>query len=652
MLRAHRPPAELVVRAAPRAGYLTPEQAPMPAASAKRIGEDALETLRRVFLHETFRPGQEEIVRHVASGGDAFVLKPTGGGKSLCYQVPALLRPGVAVVISPLIALMKDQVDALRARGVRAAALTATTHPSEQRETRQAIGEGTLDLLYVAPERLDVHSFRQMMSGTTVSLFAVDEAHCVSQWGHDFRSSYLTIGDYLDRHPGVPRIALTATADPDTQEDVAARLGLQGARVFRDSFDRPNIAIDVRERADGIAQVAELLSEDPGVNAIVFCQTRKKVDETAAILLSRGFNAIPYHAALDQAERTRNQERFLSESPVVAVATIAFGMGIDKPDVGLVIHTAMPSTVEGYYQEIGRAGRDGRPSRAVMLASPSDAASAMRHLRHRLDEAGENQASRQQAMNGIRKLQVMQGFVESASCRRSTLLRCFGEEHPGGCGSCDRCLRPVRTWDATREASLLVRAVAQSGQRFGTGYLIEVLQGLDTERVKANGHDALACFGTARTVTRKRWQSVARQLAADGYVRMAPSGALVLDEKGRDLLAGKGRVFQSTGAGQRPDVRKANGAGLPEGLRVLLEGLVAERERIAAMKGIAPEEVAGDRAVEWMVATLPADEDELAACPSLTREQAREHGPSFVALVAAHLQSRDAGALPEFNLWG
>jgi len=624
----------------------------MPPVSAKRPGESPGEVLARVFGFASFRPGQEEIVRHVASGRDAFVLKPTGGGKSLCYQVPALLRPGTCIVLSPLVALMKDQVDALRRAGVRAAALTAATPYGEVREIRAALADGSLDFLYVAPERLDVGSFRFMVEGVPLSLFAVDEAHCVSQWGHDFRESYLRVGEFMDRRPDVPRIALTATADEATRADVVARLGLAEARVFSDSFDRPNLEIDVRHRKGGREQLLDLLRETVGGSAIVFCNSRRKVDETAAYLSEQGIDAIPYHASLADETRTAHQDRFLREERAVAVATVAFGMGIDKPNVRLVVHMDMPPTVEGYYQEIGRAGRDGLPSRAVMLASDADAAQSMRFLKEELD-ACKDASGREPVLSRMRKLQAMQGYVESAACRRANLLRCFGEEHPGDCGNCDRCRSPVETYDATSDCRLLLDAVTVLGQRYGIGYVTEVLGGLMSERVVSNGHEMSSAFGRGKHLTRKQWASIARQMSVEGYLAVGPTGALELTELSWQVRMGRlGVALADPAGGRRKGIRKRRGEGLPPERKSLLDALVDLRYRLASERGIPAHALVSDRAIEGLLAAMPATLAEMSSVEGMG-DRVEDCGRQFLDLIAGHLRKREDDMAPQVvNLFG
>lgn len=624
----------------------------MPPRSAKVPGESPLGALRRVFGYQSFRPGQEEIVSHVASGGDAFVLMPTGGGKSLCYQVPALLRPGACVVLSPLVALMKDQVDALRRLGVRAAALTSVTPYAETAEIRTALAKGTLDFLYVAPERLEMDSFRFMMEGIEISLFAIDEAHCVSQWGHDFRSSYLRIGEFLDRRPEVPRIALTATADPTTRADVIARLGLEGARIFVSSFDRPNIDIEVRERRQWREQLISLLCEPRRGSAIVYCGSRRKVDETAIFLAENGIDAIPYHASLDHATRTANQDRFIREENGVAVATVAFGMGIDKPNVRLVVHLDMPTTVEGYYQEIGRAGRDGQPSKAVMLTTSSDAARAMRLLREELESASPE--DRAPILARMQKLNAMHGFVESAGCRRANLLRCFGEDHPGNCGSCDRCRRPIETYDATADCRILLDAITVLGQRYGPRHVVDVLGGLMTEKVAANDHHQSSVFGKGTHLPRTHWQSIVRQLVAEGYLHMTPRGALELTGKAWDVRFGRAKVFLADPSGVRTRARRSRkGEGLPPERKSLLDAMVDLRLRLASERSMSAQAFMSDRTIEAIVASMPTTMEEIVALDGPEATLRGECAERFLQLVGSHLERQQEDLSPQMvDLFG
>lgn len=612
--------------------------------------------LKRVFGFDSFRDGQEEVVSHLISGDDAFVLKPTGGGKSLCYQIPGLVREGLCIVISPLVALMKDQVDTLRTKGVEAASLTSDTSWDERRSIRNGIRNGSLKFLYVSPERVEMESFYELVEDSTISLISIDESHCISQWGHDFRASYLNLGSFLKNFPNVPKVALTATASPETVEDIITQLGLTGAKIFTQSFDRPNIAIDIRDRDEEVQQILDLLDENRNESAIIFCPTRKKVDELSATLIENGIKAIPYHAAMDKDVRHRNQERFLQEKAVVAVATIAFGMGIDKADVRIVVHTSMPSTVEGYYQEIGRAGRDGKQSRAVMLYSPKDAVNAMRHLRSRFEDAQDDEIIRQQTMVGIRKLQVMQGVIESPECRKSTLLRCFGEEYQGTCGQCDRCRRPSMTFDATTDAKILTRTVSLSGQVYGTSYLVEILQGIPSEKVLSNNHDKLPTFGQGKHLLKKQWQSIARQLNASGHLRMSKLGTLEHGPRSLEVMKEQKTIYLSPLGRQRPvSPPKRIGNGLPDHLRVLLEVLVLERQRLADVINSPVNEIASNRTLEDMVARQPESLHELKELRGITDYQMERYGDHFLSLIAINKKARqpqEEADVLEINLFG
>jgi ATP-dependent DNA helicase RecQ len=493
--------------------------------------------LRRVFGYPEFRGPQQAIVEHLAAGNDALVLMPTGGGKSLCYQVPALLRPGVGLVVSPLIALMQDQVDALQQLGVRAAFLNSSLDAATAAEVEQALLRGELDLLYVAPERLLTPRFLSLLDRSRIALFAIDEAHCVSAWGHDFRREYLELTLLHERWPDVPRIALTATADPPTQREIAERLNLTEARRFVSSFDRPNIRYTVVQKDNSRRQLRDFLQGHRDEAGIVYCLSRKRVDQTADYLVEQGFNALPYHAGLDAKVRARNQRRFLREEGIVMVATIAFGMGIDKPDVRFVAHTDLPKSLEGYYQETGRAGRDGEAADAWLCYGLGDVVLLKQMIEQ--SEAGEERKRLER-----KKLDQLLGYCESMQCRRQVLLAGFGETYPQDCGNCDNCLHPAETWDATLAAQKALSCVYRTGQRFGVQHIIDVLRGSESERIQQCGHDKLTTYGIGKDLDAKTWRSVFRQLVASGLLEVDAEGygGLRLTEASRSILRSERRL--------------------------------------------------------------------------------------------------------------
>jgi ATP-dependent DNA helicase RecQ len=501
------------------------------------IEQRALQILQTVFGYPAFRGQQADIVEHVASGGDALVLMPTGGGKSLCYQIPALLRDGVGVVVSPLIALMQDQVDALAEVGVRAAFLNSTQTFEETLRIERMVRTGELDLVYVAPERLMTPRCLELFESAHISLFAIDEAHCVSQWGHDFRPEYIRLSILHERFPHVPRIALTATADQLTRAEIAQRLQLDEARQFVSSFDRPNIRYSIVEKTNGRKQLLDFISaEHPGDSGIVYCLSRKKVEETAEFLNENGIRALPYHAGMEYSLRADNQARFLREDNIVMVATIAFGMGIDKPDVRFVCHLDLPKSLEGYYQETGRAGRDGLPSNAWMAYGLQDVV-----LQRRMIDESEADENFKRVLSS--KLDAMLGLCETLSCRRMRLLEYFGERS-GPCGNCDTCLIPPTSFDATVPVQKLLSAIYRVDQRFAAGHVIDVLRGVSSERIVQWHHDKLTVFGVGAERGEQEWRAIVRQTIALGLVTVDHDAfsSLKLTEAARPVLKGEQKV--------------------------------------------------------------------------------------------------------------
>jgi ATP-dependent DNA helicase RecQ len=600
---------------------------------------DPLDTLRQVFGYPSFRGQQADIIEHLIGGGDALVLMPTGGGKSLCYQIPSMLRPGVGVVVSPLIALMQDQVDALLQAGVRAAFLNSSQDFAAASEIERRLRMDELDLIYVAPERLLTERFLGLMDFLhdkgRLALFAIDEAHCVSQWGHDFRPEYIQLSALHQRYPTVPRIALTATADHLTQREIITRLGLDAARVFISSFDRPNIRYTVVERDNPRRQLLDFLAAYRGAAGIVYCLSRKKVDETAAWLNQQGITALPYHAGLDAATRQLHQQRFLREEGIVMVATIAFGMGIDKPDVRFVAHLDLPKSLEAYYQETGRAGRDGEPAEAWMTYGLND---VVIH-RMRIDEsvAGEEQKRVERS-----KLDALLAWCETVACRRSLLLKYFSEE-AGACGNCDTCLEPPELWDGTVAAQKAMSAALRTGQRFGAGHLIDILRGKSTEKVQQFGHADLPTFGTGADLDDAGWRSVFRQLLAAGLLQADAQayGALRLMDAARPVLKGEAKLSlrkqarrvsgrKSAPAARRPDT----GAALAETDLPLFDALRAWRAGLAREQGVPAYVILHDKTLRELAARRPASLADLLGVPGIGQAKVERYGETLLQLLA------------------
>ncbi len=589
-------------------------------------GARALHLLNTIFGHPAFRGAQEDIVCHVAAGGDALVLMPTGGGKSLCFQLPALLREGTALVVSPLIALMQDQVAALRQLGVRAAFLNSSLDAREAHATQRALLGGDLDLLYVAPERLMMPRMLDALAQAKLALFAIDEAHCVSQWGHDFRPEYLQLSVLHERFPRVPRIALTATADPQTREEIIHRLALEDARVFISSFDRPNIRYTIVEKLDARSQVLRFMKDEhPGEAGIVYCLSRKKVDETAAWLAGEGVAALPYHAGMDAASRAANQERFQTEDGVVMVATIAFGMGIDKPDVRFVAHLDLPKSIEGYYQETGRAGRDGEPADAWMAYGLGDVV----QLR-RLMELSEG--SEEFRRVSFAKLDALLGLCETAGCRRVRLLHYFGEASEP-CGNCDTCIEPPQTWDATEASRKALSCIYRTGQRFGAVHLMDVLRGKSTDRVTQWNHHQLGVFGVGADLDEPTWRSVFRQLVALGYARPDHDsyGALRLTEESRAVLKGERQVeMRRTVARKVKPVKTRYRSGADS---ALLAKLKTWRTAQARSQSVPPYVVFHDATLAQIAAAQPRDLNALSGIAGIGAKKLERYGPALLELL-------------------
>lgn len=599
----------------------------------------ALRILRSVFGHAAFRLRQEDVIADLLAGRDALVLMPTGGGKSLCYQVPAMMREGVGVVVSPLIALMKDQVDALRQCGVRAACLNSTMGPAEVRAVEAAVSGGRLDLLYVAPERLVRDRTLEWLDGQTIALFAIDEAHCVSRWGHDFREEYLQLSVLHERYPAVPRIALTATADAATRREIITQLQLEEANVYSHSCDRLNVRYAISDDDNGRERMWRFLqSEHPADSGIVYCLTRKKVEETAEWLRARGRDALPYHAGLSDHARRRHQERFLREECVVIVATVAFGMGIDKPDVRFVVHLSLPKSIEAYYQETGRAGRDGLPASAWMnyglreiiifrqWLSESEADEAYKRVEHQ-------------------KLEAMVGLCELATCRRRAVRAYFGEEPGEDCGNCDNCLDPPHTWEGAEAARKALSCVSRTGERFGVNYLVDVLIGKPHARIRNYRHDRLQVFGSGVEYVAAEWRSIFRQLIAQGclWVDAERFDALRLTEQAYPVLNGeRGLILRTL---RRPvTVTKEKRRVVPVSSNddSLWQALRKARLTLAREQGVPPYVVFHDATLRELARLKPRRLEDLAQIPGVGEHKLRKYGSVFLRV----LRERPSGESP------
>lgn len=584
-----------------------------------------LDILHQVFGYTNFRGKQEDIIDHVIDGGNSLVLMPTGGGKSLCYQIPALIQEGTAIVVSPLLALMRDQEEALKQAGVQAAQLSSANTPKEAILIKKRLLNGEIKILYVAPERFVMPSFQDMLQQISVSLFAIDEAHCVNQWGHDFRPEYLHIGTLIRQHPA-PRIALTATADPYTQDEIIARLSLEDAKIFKSSFDRPNITYIVGEKKDPNTQLLDFLKDFQKQSGIVYCLSRKKVEDTAVFLQQNGFDALPYHAGISLDQKNKNQDRFLREDNVIMVATIAFGMGIDKPDVRFVVHLDLPASLESYYQETGRAGRDGCDATAYMIYGMQDIVQ-----RQQMIENGDGSERHKRAL--WKRLQSLLAYTESPECRRAVVLRHFGErDTPTKCNRCDRCLQPVETFDGTTDVLKLLSAVVRTGQRFGGRYLIQILRGQNTSRIQQFQHHLLPTYGIGKDKSEIYWLHVLRQCIASGFLE-APTelhGGLILTEEGIRVLK-RERVVSLV----EPTIYKKKITASPkiEENAPLIHAIKTWRTKTAKEQGVPPYVVFNDKTLADLIQQKPKNHHLLQQIHGFGINRVERYGDELLILI-------------------
>lgn len=590
-----------------------------------------LSILHTVFGYREFRGPQAAVIDALVAGDDVLVLMPTGGGKSLCYQIPALVREGVGIVISPLIALMQDQVSALRELGVRAGFLNSSLSAQEAWQTELALERGELDLLYVAPERLIQPRTLELLHQIKISLFAIDEAHCVSQWGHDFRSDYLKLELLHREFPQVPRIALTATADMRTRDEIVARLQLQNAQQFISGFDRPNIQYRIAQKNNPKIQLMRFLREEQqGNSGIVYCLSRNKVEQIAEWLVSEGFNALPYHAGLSAQVRQKNQERFLREDQVIMVATIAFGMGIDKPDVRFVAHLDLPKSLEAYYQETGRAGRDGEPATTLLLYGLEDVVK-LRQMMSQSEGSEEFKRNEQQRLN------AMLGLCEITSCRRQSLLRYFGELESQPCGNCDCCLIPPETWDASEAVQMALSCVYRTGQRFGAGHVIDVLRGGNSDKILSFNHHHLTTYGIGKHLSADEWKSIFRQLVARGLLDVNSDGfgGLLLNDSCRAILRGEEKIYLRRDlkpASKTTNTPKAN-LVVDEEDQSLWNALRACRKRLAEEQGVPPYVIFHDSTLREMLAFKPTSLEQMRTITGVGDSKLKRFGDEFLAVL-------------------